>query len=517
MDTALRSRGPGLESLLGEANMRLTSLLPLCGTVFGTVCGIAAAAQPGPTQVSTTQPDYARQSRPVTPAPADPAIAHAIAAIDSARIHQIIEKLVSFQTRNSLSSMEQDLPEGTGVQAAADWIFDQFQQISTACGGCLDVRRDTFMADPSSTEGSQWAKRIPRPTRMTNVYAILRGTDPAQANTMYLVTGHYDSRNTNVMDDHGFAPGANDDASGVAVSLECARVLSKMKFPASLVFVAVDGEEQGLVGSAHLAKLAKEQNWNLEGVLNNDIVGGNTTPGDTLQLKDRVRVFSEGVPASATPEQARRIRALGGENDSPSRELARAMEEASQSYFPAAKNAAAKGHPTFDAFLVSRPDRYLRGGDHSSFNREGFAAVRLTEWREDYNHQHQNVVRDANPVLGDLVDFVDFPYVAKVARLNAATLATLASSPGEPQKVQIDAERLENGTTLKWEAAPGKVDHYELVWRDTIMPDWQYGKNIPPPAGEGPITITVPVSKDNVIFGVRAVDAAGHRGLVVVP
>ncbi len=159
----------------------------------------------------------------------------------------------------------------------------------------------------------------------------------------------------------------------------------------------------------------------------------------------------------------------------------------------------------------------MRGGDHSSFNREGFAAVRITEWREDYNHQHQNVVRDAKPVLGDLLEFVDFAYVAKVARLNAATLATLASSPGEPQKVQIDAEKLENGTTLKWEAAPGKVDHYELVWRDTIMPDWQYSKNIPPPAEAGPITITVPVSKDNVVFGVRAVDAAGHRGLVVVP
>jgi hypothetical protein len=486
--------------------MRLTPLLLVCGAA----CGIAA------TQLSSAQPDYVRQARQVAAAPADPVIAHAIAAIDPERIHQIIEKLVSFQTRNSLSSMEQDLPAGTGVQAAADWIFEQFLQISTACGGCLDVRRDTFIADPNSSEGTQWAKRIPRPTRMTNVYAILRGADPAQANTMYLVTGHYDSRNTNVLDDHGFAPGANDDASGVAVSLECARVLSKLKLPASLVFVAVAGEEQGLVGSAHLAKVAKEQGWNLQGVLNNDIVGGNTTPpesnqGKTLQLKDRVRVFSEGVPVSATPEQARRIRAVGGENDSPSRELARAMEEASQSYFPA------KTRTAFDAFLVSRPDRYLRGGDHSSFNREGFAAVRITEWREDYNHQHQNVIKTANPVLGDLLEFVDFAYVAKVARLNAATLATLASSPGEPQKVQIDAEKLENGTTLNWQPAPGKVDHYELLWRDTIMPDWHYVKHIPAPAENGPVTVTVPISKDNVIFGVRAVDAANHRGLVVVP
>jgi Peptidase family M28 len=482
--------------------MRFNSLLPVCVII----CAIAAAARLCPAQA-----DYVLQARPVTPAPADPAIERAIAGIDPARIHQIIEKLVSFQTRNSLSSMEQDLPAGTGVQAAADWIFDQFQQISTACGGCLDVRRDEFTADPNSAEGTAWARRIPKPTRMTNIYAILRGADPAQANTMYLVTGHYDSRNTNVMDDHGFAPGANDDASGVAVSLECARVLSKLKLPASLVFVAVAGEEQGLVGSAHLARLAKEQNWNLEGVLNNDIVGGNTTPGDTLQLKDRIRVFSEGVPVSATPEQARRIRAIGGENDSPSRELARTMEEVSATYFPANTPRA------FDAFVVSRPDRYLRGGDHSSFNREGFAAVRLTEWREDYNHQHQNVVQTAVPVLGDLVDFVDFNYVAKVARLNAATLATLASSPGEPQKVQIDAEKLENVSTLTWQPVPGKVDHYELLWRDTIMPDWQYVKEVPPPASSGPVTVTVPISKDNVIFGIRAVDAAGHRGLVVVP
>jgi hypothetical protein len=425
--------------------------------------------------------------------------------------------------------MEHDLPPGTGIEAAADWIAGQFEQISKTCGGCLEVKRDTFIADPASAAGSAWANRIPSPTRMTNVYAILRGTDPVQAKTMYLVTGHYDSRNTNVMDARGAAPGANDDASGVAVSLECARALSKLHLPASLVFVAVAGEEQGLVGSAHLAHLAREEGWQLAGVLNNDIVGGNTTPGDTLQLKDRVRVFSEGVPAAATPEQQRRIRALGEENDSPSRELARAMADTARTYFPAA------GASPFSAFLVARPDRYLRGGDHSSFNHEGFAALRLTEWREDFNHQHQNVVRppqhpsgkdsssgtplagSSAPVLGDLIDFVDFNYVAKVARLNAATLATLAASPGQPAKVAIDARKLENGTTLTWEPAPGAVARYQIVWRETTSPEWQYVQDVPPGVAGAPITITVPVSKDNVIFGVRAVDADGHRGLVVVP
>jgi hypothetical protein len=338
---------------------------------------------------------------------------------------------------------------------------------------------------------------------------------------MYLVTGHYDSRNTNVLDDHGAAPGANDDASGVAVSLECARALSKLRFPATLVFVAVAGEEQGLVGSAHLAHLAREQGWQLEAVLNNDIVGGNTTPGDTLQLKDRVRVFSEGVPESATPEQTRRILALGQENDSPSRELARAVADAGRSYFPAP--AGQGGKPAFSAFMVFRPDRYLRGGDHSSFNHEGFTAVRFTEWREDYNHQHQNVVMpppgSKEPILGDLPQFVDFNYVARVARLNAATLATLASSPGEPRNVAIDAHKLENGTTLHWDAPPGAgaAVRYEVLWRQTTAPDWQYELVSKPDTPEAGVTITVPVSKDNVVFGVRAVDGSGHRSLAVIP
>ena len=472
------------------------------------VC-LLSAAMPCP-----AQPDFMRQANPVTPAPADAAILRAIGLIDTSRIDQTIKTLVEYDTRNSLSSMEQ-MPAGKGVEAAADWIAAEFERISKGCGGCLEVKRDTFVADPASAAGSPWANRIPKPTRMTNVYAILRGGDPAQARRMYLVTGHYDSRNLNVMDARGTAPGANDDASGVAVSLECARALSTLHLPATVVFVAVAGEEQGLVGSAHLAHLAREQGWQLEGVLNNDIVGGNTTPGDMLQLKDRVRVFSESVPASATPDQAKHIRAVGGENDSPSRQLARAMADTARTYFPASSAA------PFSAFLVSRPDRYLRGGDHTSFNREGFAAVRLTEWREDFNHQHQNVVHppagSSDPVLGDLQEFVDINYVAKVARLNAAVLATLAASPGEPAKVAIDTQKLENGTTLTWETAAGSVAHYEVLWRETTAPDWQFARDVAPSAAGAPATVTLPVSKDNVIFGVRAVDAAGHRGLVVVP
>lgn len=460
------------------------------------------------------QPDYLRHASPVSAAPADPAIAHALKRIQPAHIHQTIETLVGFGTRSTLSSMETDLPSGQGINAAADWIAGQFNEISRECGGCLEVRRDVFTVEPGGNP--RWGNRIPKPTQITNVYAILRGTDPAQAKRMVLVTGHYDSRDTNILDDHGAAPGANDDASGVAVSLECARALSKMHFPSTIVFAAVAGEEQGLLGSAHLAKLARDEGWELEAVLNNDIVGGNTTPGDALQLKDRVRVFSEGVPASATPQQLRRIIMLGEENDSPSRELARAIADMARTYFPAA------GSGTFSAFLVSRPDRYLRGGDHSSFNQQGFAAVRFTEWREDYNHQHQNVVQppagSGKPVLGDLLEFVDFNYVAQVARLNAATLATLADSPGEPVNVRIVTKDLDNNTTLTWEppaGAPGA--HYEVLWRKTTEPEWEFVQAVAPQAPGSPVTVTLPISKDNVIFGVRAVDAAGHRGLVVVP
>jgi hypothetical protein len=449
----------------------------------------------------------------------DPAIARALASITPAQIDQTVKSLVSFGTRNTSSSMDTDLPPGRGINAAADWIAGQFDAISRQCGNCLEVKRDSFIADPAS--GEPWARRIPKPTKITNVYAVLRGTDPAQAKRMVLVTGHYDSMNSNAFanwaDTSGDAPGANDDASGVAVSLACARALSKLKFPSTIVFVAVAGEEQGLVGSEHLAKLAKSEGWQLEAVLNNDIVGGNTTPGDTLQLKDRVRVFSEGVPVSATPQEQQRIRALGKENDSPSREIARAIADAARTYF-----AGSTPQTRFSAFLVNRPDRYLRGGDHSSFNREGFAAVRFTEWREDYNHQHKNIVRppagsDA-PVQGDLPEFVDFKYVAQVARLNAATLATLAFAPGEPQKVTIENKMTENNTSLTWQPPEsGGVAHYDVLWRETTSPDWQYVQMVEPKSDESQISVTLPISKDNVIFGVRSVDAKGHRGLVVVP
>jgi hypothetical protein len=330
---------------------------------------------------------------------------------------------------------------------------------------------------------------------------------------MYLVTGHYDSRRTDVMDSHGIAPGANDDASGTAVSIECARVLSRHHWPATIVFVAVAGEEQGLNGSRHLAKLAKDQGWQLAGVLNNDIVGGDTTPGDTLQDKTRLRIFSQGIPATATPDEIKRTLSLGLESDGPSRELARAVTGVGRTYFHAG---------AFRPVLEYRLDRYLRGGDHLSFNQQDFAAVRFTEWRENFDHQHQDVRTENGKQYGDLLKYVDFNYVANVARLNAATLATLASAPAAPQEVRIVTTNLDNDSTLHWKPGPGMPAsaHFDVVWRDTSAPDWQYHQAVASADARnaaGPDSATLPVSKDNVIFGVRACNAAGQCSPAVAP
>ena len=352
----------------------------------------------------------------ITAPAADPQIAAALKNVSAQRIQQTIEKLVSFQTRHTLSS-DQPASTGKGINAAADWIKSEFESYSKACGGCLEVKTDEFTQEPGN--------RIPKPTKLTNVYAILRGNDPANASRVVLVTGHYDSRNSETNDATGASPGANDDGSGTAVSMECARVLSQHKFPATIIFLTVAGEEQGLYGSAHFAKMAKAQNWDIEAVLNNDIVGGDKTPGATTQDPHTIRVFSEGIPMNATDSELKLIRSLGGENDGASRQLARYIASVSKGYLPAKE---------FHPLVVFRRDRYLRGGDHTSFNEQGFAAVRFTEYRENYDHQHQNVRTENGVEYGDLPKFVDYDYVANVARLNAGTLASLASAPAPRPK-----------------------------------------------------------------------------------
>ncbi len=430
------------------------------------------------------------QDRSPEKLPADPRIAAALTQVSAQRIQANIEKLVSFQTRLTLSAQDpESIKAGHGIGAAREWIKSEFERYSQECGGCLEVKTDSFTENP--------ADRIPQPTVITNVYAVLKGTDVESAKRIVLVTGHYDSRNSDTFDASGIAPGANDDASGTAVSLECARVLSKLKFPATIIFLTVAGEEQGLNGSHHFAKMAKDQNWDIEAALNNDIVGGNRNPQQDPSV---VRVFSEGMPVAATEAELRLIRNLGGESDSASRQVARYIAEIGRTYDTGVK-----------PLLVFRLDRYLRGGDHFSFNQQGYPAVRFTEFREDYNHQHQNVRTENGIEYGDLLKFVNFDYVANVARLNAATLASLASAPVPPAKVRLQTKELENDSTLTWEASPG-ASAYEVLWRSTSSPEWEHGQAV------GNVThATLPLSKDNVIFGVRAVDQQGHRSLVVVP
>ncbi len=462
---------------------------------------------------------------PLVPAPADARIAGALSALSPEHVQADIAKLVSFGTRNTLSSTDAVVPAGQGILPAAEWIEAQFKQISTACGGCLEVKRDDY-TEPGSTGARS---RILKPTRLVNVYAILHGTSENKAAPWVLVTGHYDSRATDVMDPKATAPGANDDASGVAVSIESARVLSQLKLPGTIVFAAVAGEEQGLMGSRHLAKLAKSEGWPLEAVLNNDIVGGDTTPGSAggpalEQDKNAVRLFSENVPATATPEQQAQMLGLGAENDSPSRELARSIAELAPVYFPdtmrrpPARNGVramvVMRVPAFHPVLVLRRDRYLRGGDHTSFNAEGFAAVRFTEWRENFDHQHQTPRTENGVEYGDYLKYVDFAYVANVARMNAMTLASLAEAPSQPQRVQVLTKALDNNTELTWEpsafAPPGTT--YEVVWRDTTAMEWQHRVS----AGDA-TQLKLMVSKDNVLFGVRAVSSNGQRSLPVPP
>src|SRR5882724_4989056 len=377
--------------------------------------------------------------------PVDPQITAALADISAQRIQANIEKLVSFQTRLTLSAQDaESIEAGHGIGSAREWIKAEFERYSRACGGCLEVKTDSFTEKPGD--------RIPQPTVITNVYAVLKGTDPESAKRVVLVTGHYDSRNSDTFAATGIAPGANDDGSGTAVSLECARVLSQLKFPATIVFLTVAGEEQGLNGSAHFAKMAKEQGWQLEGVLNNDIVGGDKSAEQDHSV---VRVFSEGVPAAAAEQDLRRIRGLGGESDSGSRQVARYIAEVGRAYDVGVK-----------PLLVFRLDRYLRGGDHYSFNEQGFSAVRFTEYREDFHHQHQNVRTENGIEYGDTLKFVDFDYVAHVARLNAATLASFAAAPAPPANVHLLTKDLENDSTLTWEASPGGLaTEYEVVWR----------------------------------------------------
>ena len=419
----------------------------------------------------------------------DPAISKMINEISADRIEADIRKLVSFGTRNTLSA--QDDPK-RGIGAARDWIYEEFQRISKECSDCLVVEKQSF-TQPK-------AARIPEPTVLTNVVATLRGTtDPDR---VYVVSGHYDSMCSSPTDGECDAPGANDDASGTAAVIELARVMSKSKFEATIIFMTVAGEEQGLLGAAYFAEQAKVKEMNIEAMITNDIVGGVTTNKDSAH-RNRLRVFAEGVPSNENEREAATRRSVGGENDSQARQLARYIKEQSDRYLK-----------DFGVWIIYRRDRYGRGGDHIPFLERGYAAVRFTEPDEDYTHQHQNVRTENGIFYGDNPEFVDFAYTANATRVNLIALASLANAPAKPKNVGIVTSRLTNDTELKWDAnTDSDIAGYEIVWRDTTAAEWTHSR----PVGSVTTFVMENMSKDNYFFGVRAVDKAGNKSPVVYP
>jgi Zn-dependent M28 family amino/carboxypeptidase len=414
--------------------------------------------------------------------------------MSAANIKATITKLVSFGTRQTLSSQTDPT---RGIGAARDYIFHTLQGYAAASGGRMTVAEQPFIQPKSKDPNA----RNPRNTRITNIVATLKGTQPASVNRVYVVSGHYDSRCTGPIDAKCDAPGADDDGSGVAAMMEMARVMSQHSFDATVKFITVAGEEEDLYGSAHFAKVAKQQHMDIEGMLNNDIIGSDTGPNGQ-KMPFTIRLFSEGIPTVLTPAAIADLQNVGGESDSPARELARYVQEVAQN------NAT---HMTIEQ--VYRRDRYLRGGDQISFLQNGYPAVRFTEPIENFDHEHQTPRTVHGVQFGDLAKFMDFNFNDRAARVNALTLMNLADAPVTPKKVQIDATQLTNSTTLDWAKNPEPdLKGYEVVWRATTDPDWTHVI----PVGKK-TRITVPLSKDNVYFGVRAVNTEGFRSPVAFP
>ncbi len=356
----------------------------------------------------------------------------------------------------------------------------------------MNVEFEESVAPPSA--------RVPRPVRIVNIVATLRPSAAPDTGRIFVVSGHYDSRASDALDSTGDAPGADDDGSGTAVVLELARVMSAHRFASTILFAAFAGEEQGLLGSTALAAAARERGWKIEGVLNNDIVGS-SRGGDGRKENAFVRVFSEAYSPLDTGSFFRRRNTLGLENDGNSRSLARYVFAMQERYLPA-----------FAVRMIYRRDRFLRGGDQQPFHEKGFAAVRLTEAAEDFDHQHQNVRVENGRAFGDVVAAMDFEYCANVARVNAAALASLAMAPAAPVGVELVTRNLEYQTELKWRKSPDpRVWGYSIRYRETSSPVWQGSRFITD------TTASLPISKDDFIFGVQSVDAEGNESLVTIP
>jgi hypothetical protein len=419
----------------------------------------------------------------------DPLIEKMVSEVNADSLKGYIASLVGFGTRHTLS-ITTDPKKGIG--AAREWIISRFREFASHNKN-MSVELDKWTLPPDG-------KRIDVSADMGNAMAILHGTDTADKR-IFIISGHMDSRVSDPLNRTSDAPGADDDGSGTAAVLECARIMSNYTFPATIIFVAVCGEEQGLFGSEHLAQRAKREDWDVGAMLNNDIIGSNNSNETNIISNNSVRVFSEGLPAYEIDKKAGAIRQYGLENDGASRQLARYIKEIGERYVT-----------NLNVVLIYRNDRFLRGGDHSPFVLKGFPAVRMTEMNENYTHQHQDVRIEKNIQYGDLPDFIDFEYLRKNTALNLSNLANLAKSPSNPQDVKIDVKNLSNSTYIYWRpAAQGKIKGYFVLLRETTSAFWQ--KKFFTPQTE----IRLPYSKDNYFFAVQSLSEDGNESIPVVP
>lgn len=420
----------------------------------------------------------------------DPVIEQMVQEVNADSLKSYITKLVSFGTRNTLST-QSDTKRGIG--AARNWVLDRFNAFAKESNGRLTAFIDTTTLQKNG-------HRVDTTIVLGNVVATLKGADPAD-DRIFIISGHLDNMRSNVMDRVNDAPGANDDASGTAAVMECARIMSKHSFPATIIFVAVSGEEQGLLGSTYMANKAKKENWNIEAVLNNDIMGSNNSSETNIINNTKIRVFSEAYSVTDTGRKALLIRSLGLENDGKARQLARYVKEIGERYVE-----------NLEVVMIYRNDRFLRGGDHTPYVNNGFTAVRITEMNENYYHQHQDVRMENGIQYGDLPEFMDFEYLRKNTAMNLSSLANLAKSPSMPQDVKVETKRLTNFTNLDWKnPKTGKCKGFYVLMRETTSPVWQKKYFTTDTKME------LPYSKDNYFFAVQSVSEDGNESLPVIP
>ncbi len=418
----------------------------------------------------------------------NPEIQQMVTEVSSDSLEQYVRDLAAYESRHTLNTDSKN-----GMIAAQHYVLSKFESFAKKSNGRMTAEIEEFVI-PSD------GRRIENDSPAANVVATLKGTDPND-DRIFVLSGHMDSRNKNVMDKDGFAPGANDDGSGTAAVIELARVMASREFPATVVFVAFTGEEQGLKGATYMSDKAKNEGWNIQAILNNDIIGNSESSGTLIKDNLKMRVFSETIPAAETEREATLRRYSGSENDSKSRQLARYIKEVGERYVD-----------QFEIKLIYRADRFLRGGDQTAFARNGFTAVRLSEMNENFYHQHENVRVENGIQYGDLPEFMDFEYLRKVSSVNLASLASLAYSPSLPEEVQIDVRGLSNHSILVWKAPKtGKIKGYYVLMRETSSPMWEQK------FWTTDTTLTIPYSKDNYFFAVQAVSESGSESLAVFP